>query len=84
MSIPSRSEAYAALPAPRQRTQEQLARALWSLRADRLFTVSLAGKVEDVEGVFADANRQLPAQGANVKALGEPNADLVYTPLNLC
>jgi len=54
------SGAFAALPAPRQRTQEQLASTLWSLRADRLFAVSLAGEVEDVEAVFADANRELP------------------------
>ena len=77
-------EAFAALPAPRQRTQEQLASALWALRADRLFAVSLAGEVEDVEVVLAQASRQPSAQVASVKTLGDLNADLVYTPLNPC
>ena len=58
---------------------------LWTLRADRLFAVSLAAELDAVESVLAEsASDALPARDVQVKALGDANADLTYTPLNPC
>ncbi len=77
--------AFDALPGSRQRTHEDLANTLWTLRADRLFAVSLAGELDAVERVLTEsASDALPARDVQVKALGDANADLTYTPLNPC
>ena len=77
--------AFAALPGSRQRSHEDLANVLWTLRADRLFAVSLAAELDAVESVLAEsASDALPARDVQVKALGDANADLTYTPLNPC
>ncbi len=81
------SGAFAALPPARRVSHEGLANALWGLRADRLFAVSLAGELDAVEAVLAGAAQDgliEPAQSVEVKALGDANADLTYTPLNPC
>ena len=76
---------FDALPAPRRLSQEQFASEIWSLRADRLFAVALAGDVETIEAVLGDArNDALPLRAAQAKSLGDATADLTYTPLNPC
>jgi len=77
--------AFAALPSSRQRSHEDLANTLWTLRADRLFAASLANDLDAVERVLVEsAADALPARDVQVKALGDPAADLTYTPLNPC
>ncbi|MCU0246842.1 MAG: hypothetical protein MUC42_09715, partial [Bryobacter sp.] len=67
--------AFAALPGSRQRSHEDLANTLWTLRADRLFAVSLAAELDAVESVLAEsASDALPARDVQVKALGDANA----------
>ncbi len=78
-------EAFAILPGSRRLSHESLANALWSLRADRLFAVALAGDAGTVESVLADAAQDAQSRRATqVKALGDADADLTYTPLNPC
>ena len=80
-------EAFALLPGSRRLSHERLANALWSLRADRLFAVVLAGDATTVEAVLVDAARDArdpSATGVPAKALGDANADLSYTPLVPC
>ena len=63
--------AFDALTGPRHRSHEDLANALWTLRADRLFAASLASELDAVEAVLADAaqdgscrvDTQRPGQG---------------------
>ena len=79
--------AFDALPGSRQRSHEDLANTLWTLRADRLFAVSLAAELDAVEAVLADAAQDVHVESTRsvqVKALGDANADLTYTPLNPC
>ena len=77
--------AFDTLPGSRQRSHEDLANALWTLRADRLFAVALAAELDAVERVLTEsASDALPARDVQVKALGDANADLTYTPLNPC
>ena len=79
--------AFEALPDARRRSHEELANALWTLRADRLFAVSLAAELDAVERVLADAAHDVhvePTRSVQVKALGDANADFTYTPLNPC
>jgi len=79
--------AFDALPGARQRSHEALANTLWTLRADRLFAVSLAGELDAVEAVLADAAQDVHGESTRsvqVKALGDANADLTYTPLVPC
>ncbi len=79
------SPAFEALPDARRRSHEELANTLWTLRADRLFAVSLAAELDAVERVLTEsASDALPARDVQVKALGDPAADLTYTPLNPC
>ena len=63
------SDAFAVLPSDRRRTHEQLSSALWALRADQRFAVTLAGEVEAIETVLVEGrqNARKPraaAQGA--------------------
>ena len=59
---------------------------LEGLRADRLLAASLASSRETLESVLAGA--QLPRSAARTqirqKSLGDPNKDLLYTPLTPC
>ena len=72
-------------PTPASRSHEDLANTLWTLRADRLFAASLASDLDAVERVLVEsAADALPARDVQVKALGDPAADLTYTPLNPC
>jgi hypothetical protein len=68
----------------RRLDHEQLSNALFALRADRLFAVTLAGDAEAVEAVLAEAKREAVRPRAAAKALGDATADLTYTPLNPC
>ena len=78
------ADAFALLPAQRRLTHEQLSSALWSLRADRLFAVTLAGDADSVEAVLAEARRDAIHVRVPAKALGDATADLTYTPVNPC
>jgi len=78
------SDAFAVLPNERRLDHEQLSSALFALRADRLFAVTLAGDVDAVESVLSDAKREFAKPRASTKALGDVTADLTYTPLNPC
>lgn len=75
---------FAALPAGRQRSHEQLASAFWELRSDRLFAASLAAKVEAVEEILSEAAKEKSAVRPVTKALGDTDRDLVYTPVTPC
>jgi hypothetical protein len=75
---------FALLPQERRLTHEQLSSALFALRADRLFAVTLAGDAEAVEAVLADAKREAAKPRVATKALGDATADLTYTPINPC
>ncbi len=75
---------FAVLPKDRRLTHEQLSSALFALRADRLFAVTLAGDAEAIEAVLADAKREATKPRAPAKALGDATADLTYTPINPC
>jgi hypothetical protein len=68
----------------RRLDHEQLSNALFALRADRLFAVTLAGDADAVEAVLADAKREADRPRAAAKALGDATADLTYTPINPC
>jgi hypothetical protein len=78
------SDAFAVLPKERRLDHEQLSSALFALRADRLFAVTLAGDVDAVESVLSDAKREVAKPRASTKALGDVTADLAYTPINPC
>jgi hypothetical protein len=74
------------LPAERRLAVEQLADALWGLRADRLLAASLAGSFTTIEALLAEAKLEqlAPALRGQTKALGDLAADLTYTPLTPC
>ena len=78
------SDAFAVLPKERRLDHEQLSSALWALRADRLFAVTLAGEVEAVEAVLGMEAPDALKPRVAAKALGDPTADLTYTPINPC
>jgi len=78
------SDAFAVLPKERRLDYEQLSNALFALRADRLFAITLAGDADAVEAVLADAKREAVRSRAAAKALGDATADLTYTPINPC
>ena len=78
------SDAFASLPKERRLEHEQLSNALFALRADRLFAVTLAGDTEAVEAVLVDAKREIAKPRVAAKALGDATADLTYTPINPC
>ena len=78
------SDAFAVLPKERRLDHEQLSSALFALRADRLFAVTLAGDVDAVESVLSDAKRDAVKPRVAAKALGDATADLTYTPVNPC
>jgi len=78
------SDSFAALPKERRLGHEQLSSALFALRADRLFAVTLAGDAEAVEAVLGEAKRDVAKPRTNMKALGDATADLTYTPINPC
>jgi len=69
------SSAFEALPDARRRSHEDLANTFWTLRADRLFAVSLAAELDAVERVLTDAAQDVhagPTRSVEVKALGDP------------
>jgi hypothetical protein len=78
------SDAFAVLPRERRLDHEQLSNALFALRADRLFAVTLAGDADAVEAVLAEAKREAAKPRAATKALGDATADLAYTPISPC
>ncbi len=78
------ADAFAVLPKERRLDHEQLSSALFALRADRLFAVTLAGDAEAIEAVLADAKREAVKPRVVAKALGDATADLTYTPINPC
>jgi len=66
---------------------EQLRDMLSALRADHLLAASLAGSLDGLRDVLANAltHSAPPSQGlVTTKALGDPNDDLAYTPINPC
>ena len=78
------SDAFAAMPKERRLTHEQLSSALWALRADRLFAVTLAGEVEAIEAVLDEGRQDARKPRVAAKALGDQTAELAYTPINPC
>ncbi len=78
------ADAFAALPKERRLDHEQLSNALFALRADRLFAVTLAGDADAVEAVLVEAKREAAKLRVTAKALGDATADLTYTPINPC
>ncbi len=78
------SDAFAVLPMARRLTHEQFSNALFALRADRLFAVTLAGDAEAVEAVLGEAKREAAQPRVAAKALGDATVDLTYTPINPC
>ena len=78
------ADAFAVLPKERRLEYEQLSNALFGLRADRLFAVTLAGDADAVEAVLSDAKRESAKPRVATKALGDATADLTYTPINPC
>jgi hypothetical protein len=68
-------------------SRAQLRTMLQSLRADHLLAASLAGDLDGLRNVLANAiTASAPVhQGlVTTKALGDPNADLTYTPVAPC
>ena len=66
-------------------TAEQLSKSLWGLRSDRLLAAGLAGSFADLRGLLDGADRsEVVDARATPKALGDANADLVYTPVTPC
>jgi hypothetical protein len=78
------SDAFAVLPTARRLTHEQLSNALFALRADRLFAVTLADDALAVEAVLGEAKREAAQPRVAAKALGDATVDLSYTPINPC
>ena len=65
--------------------ESELRARLWAARADNLFAASLAPSLADVNALLADGEqRVLESTRVNVKAIGDANADLVYTPISPC
>ncbi len=67
--------------------KDQLALLLAALRSDQLLAASLAGSLEGLRSVLVNAlssNRPLGSSLIRGKALGDPAADLVYTPVVPC
>jgi hypothetical protein len=68
-------------------TKDQLQALLTGLRSDRLLTASLAGSLEGLRNVIANAltANASDAKGLiHTKALGDAADDLVYTPVTPC
>jgi hypothetical protein len=68
-------------------TREQLREMLAALRADHLMAASLAGSLEGLRDVLARSmvgESSVAAGRARGKALGDPDADLTYTPVVPC
>ena len=65
---------------------KQLREMLSTMRADQLLAASLAGTLDGLRNVIAMALASDPAAkpAMHAKALGDPNADLVYTPVSPC
>jgi hypothetical protein len=61
-----------------------LRKTLWSLRADHLLAASLTPGLDGLLAVIGGADRSADAGRAAPKALGDPLADLAYTPLTPC
>ncbi len=59
---------------------------LEKLRADRLLAASLTSSRESLEAILkeGEASRDAALRRASMKALGDPNRDLLYTPLAPC
>lgn len=68
-------------------TREQLGEMLAALRADHLMAASLAGSLEGLRDVLARSmvgDSSVATGRVRGKALGDPNADLTYTPVVPC
>jgi len=68
-------------------TREQLREMLAALRADHLMAASLAGSLEGLRDVLARSmvgDSSVATGRVRGKALGDPNADLTYTPVVPC
>ena len=68
-------------------TREQLREMLAALRADHLMAASLAGSLEGLRDVLARSmvgESSVATGRVRGKALGDPNADLTYTPVVPC
>ena len=68
-------------------TKEQLQTLLTGLRSDQLLAVSLAGSLEGLRNVIANAliaTASVAESLIHTKALGDATADLVYTPVTPC
>ncbi len=69
--------------------REQLREMLFAMRADQLLAASLAGSLSGLRDVLANALSGNPRQApglevAGAEDLGNPNLDLVYTPVTPC
>ncbi len=71
--------------------QAQLREMLFAMRADQLLAASLVGSLDGLKAIFVAALRTTANGGARVamaadapSALGDTNADLVYTPVTPC
>lgn len=71
--------------------REQLREMLFAMRADQLLAASLAGSLEGLKSIVVAAAATRETAAAQTKkaavepaALGDPNADLVYTPVTPC
>jgi hypothetical protein len=68
-------------------SKEQLREMLMGLRADHLLAASLSGSLEGLRDVLAKSvlpESPVRRDSVDVKALGDANRDLVYTPLAPC
>ncbi len=72
-------------------SREQLKEMLLAMRADQLLAASLVGSLDGLKAIFVAALRTTANGGARVamaadapSALGDTNADLVYTPVTPC
>src|SRR5262245_10364682 len=67
--------------------KEELRALLTGLRSDQLLAASLAGSLDGLRNVIANAltaNAPVAAGLVHTKALGDPTSDLVYTPVTPC
>lgn len=83
----SLSNAWGAATAEKE---SELRSALVRLRADRLLAASLAGTLDGLALAIREPERALPGHsgpyqaGSTRKTLGDPDRDLVYTPITPC
>lgn len=73
----------ASWPAATAERREALRATLWSLRADELLSASLLPDDSTLAAIVAQ-RAPVSAARARAKALGDPQRDLVYTPVTPC